>query len=88
MVKYTPLFKSLAAGVDKILEVAFRKVRCCKSKLRSAPSRKKFAIGSLLVSHAECDYLNADMCKFESSQKHGSRAQSADTWKMESVQQA
>jgi len=35
----------------------------------------------LLISHVESCYLNADMCRLESSQKGESRAQSADSSK-------
>jgi len=42
---------------------------------------KMCKIDSLVVSHVESNYINTDMCKFESSQKHESRTQSADSSK-------
>jgi len=39
-------------------------------------------IDSLLISHVDTSYLNTDMCKFESSQKVKSRAQSAGSLKV------
>jgi len=44
-------------------------------------SYQKFVIDSLLLSLVEWSYLNTDMRKFESSQKHESRAQLADSSK-------
>jgi len=49
---------------------------CPRMKLLFA---KKIAYLFKLFTYVENSYLNADVCKFESSQKDESRAHSADT---------